>query len=94
MSHNKPKKRIDLEEKRKVEDLEEPAMEKKNRPALNYYTGRELSSHYYELLENRRKLPAYEARDALIDLLREHQTVILIGETGSGKTTQIPQFLL
>lgn len=94
MSHSKPKNRIDLGEKRKIEELDEPTVEKKHKPSLNYYTGRELSSHYYELLEARRKLPAYEARDALIDLLREHQTVILIGETGSGKTTQIPQFLL
>jgi hypothetical protein len=40
------------------------------RPSINYYTGQELSKRYYELLESRSKLPAYEARDALIDLLK------------------------
>lgn len=30
----------------------------------------------------------------LMNLLRKHDTLIVIGETGSGKTTQIPQFLL
>jgi pre-mRNA-splicing factor ATP-dependent RNA helicase DHX15/PRP43 len=27
-------------------------------------------------------------------MVQEHQTTILVGETGSGKTTQIPQFML
>lgn len=27
-------------------------------------------------------------------MLAEYQTIILVGETGSGKTTQIPQFLI
>jgi pre-mRNA-splicing factor ATP-dependent RNA helicase DHX15/PRP43 len=26
-------------------------------------------------------------------MLRAHQTTILVGETGSGKTTQVPQFV-
>lgn len=39
-------------------------------------------------------LPAWEAKEQLNLLLDEHQVIILQGETGSGKTTQIPQFLL
>lgn len=27
-------------------------------------------------------------------MVQEHQTTILVGETGSGKTTQVPQFML
>lgn len=27
-----------------------------------------------------------------MDLLHKHQTIVLVGETGSGKTTQIPQW--
>ena len=27
-----------------------------------------------------------------MDLLSKHQTIVLVGETGSGKTTQIPQW--
>ena len=40
----------------------------------------------------RRRLPVYASRERLVSELRKHETVIIVGETGSGKTTQIPQF--
>jgi HrpA-like RNA helicase len=46
------------------------------------------------ILAARKKLPVWAARDALLDSVRQSPTLILSGETGSGKTTQIPQFLL
>lgn len=42
---------------------------------------------------SRKSLPAYKVRDPLLQLIDENQVVIVIGETGSGKTTQLPQFL-
>jgi HrpA-like RNA helicase len=39
-------------------------------------------------------LPAWEAKEQLFLLMKQHQCIILQGETGSGKTTQVPQFLL
>ncbi|XP_061608119.1 ATP-dependent RNA helicase DHX33 isoform X3 [Phyllopteryx taeniolatus] len=41
----------------------------------------------------RKQLPIYQARAQLLSLLRQLHNAILIGETGSGKTTQIPQYL-
>lgn len=35
----------------------------------------------------------WSARDQLLQLIKSHHTLIVVGETGSGKTTQIPQFL-
>jgi HrpA-like RNA helicase len=40
-----------------------------------------------------RKLPAHEKREAIINAVRSSRVVLVVGETGSGKTTQIPQFL-
>ncbi|XP_073697034.1 3'-5' RNA helicase YTHDC2-like isoform X1 [Garra rufa] len=42
----------------------------------------------------RRVLPVYERQEEIIKTIRENQVVLVLGETGSGKTTQIPQFLL
>ncbi|KAM4698937.1 ATP-dependent RNA helicase DHX33 [Discoglossus pictus] len=41
----------------------------------------------------RRNLPIYQARAQLIGQLRQLECAVIIGETGSGKTTQIPQYL-
>lgn len=35
----------------------------------------------------------WQAKDDFINIINEHQTTILVGETGSGKTTQIVQFI-
>ncbi|KAH7826471.1 ATP-dependent RNA helicase DHX8/PRP22 [Monocercomonoides exilis] len=43
--------------------------------------------------EQRESLPIYQFRNALLAALSKSQMLIVIGETGSGKTTQIPQYL-
>ncbi|KIY69583.1 putative PRP16-RNA-dependent ATPase [Cylindrobasidium torrendii FP15055 ss-10] len=45
------------------------------------------------LKEQREYLPAFACREELLKTLRENQVTIVIGETGSGKTTQLSQFL-
>ncbi|XP_007557990.1 ATP-dependent RNA helicase DHX33 [Poecilia formosa] len=41
----------------------------------------------------RKQLPIYQARTRIVNELRQLHNAIVIGETGSGKTTQIPQYL-
>ncbi|XP_022327385.2 pre-mRNA-splicing factor ATP-dependent RNA helicase DHX16-like [Crassostrea virginica] len=43
--------------------------------------------------ETQKSLPVYPFKQDLIDAIWEHQVLIIEGETGSGKTTQIPQYL-
>ncbi|XP_052733140.1 pre-mRNA-splicing factor ATP-dependent RNA helicase DEAH1 isoform X2 [Vigna angularis] len=45
------------------------------------------------LQEERKKLPMYHYRDELLQAIHDHQVLVIVGETGSGKTTQIPQYL-
>ena len=43
--------------------------------------------------DTRKSLPIYTFRDDLLKAIEEYQVLIIVGETGSGKTTQIPQYL-
>ncbi|KAI9724917.1 MAG: Cyclin-dependent kinase catalytic subunit [Candelaria pacifica] len=45
------------------------------------------------LEETRKSLPIYSFREQLLAAVEKYQVLIIVGETGSGKTTQIPQYL-
>ena len=59
---------------------------KKNDGASNF-------SQSKSLKEQREYLPAFAVREDLLRVIRDNQVVIVVGETGSGKTTQLTQFL-
>ena len=41
----------------------------------------------------RQSLPTFAYRDDLLDAIARFQVLVIVGETGSGKTTQVPQYL-
>ncbi|GFR13080.1 probable ATP-dependent RNA helicase DHX35 [Trichonephila clavata] len=51
-----------------------------------------ISSLSYD--QQRQRLPIYKYRNHILYLLENYQTVIILGETGCGKSTQVPQYLL
>lgn len=44
--------------------------------------------------EQRESLPIFGLKTALIQAIHDNQILIVIGETGSGKTTQMTQYLV
>ncbi|KAM9393778.1 putative ATP-dependent RNA helicase DHX37 [Pholidichthys leucotaenia] len=46
-----------------------------------------------EVQEARLKLPVLAEEQVIMEAVRENPCVVICGETGSGKTTQVPQFL-
>ncbi|EKV10433.1 Pre-mRNA splicing factor RNA helicase (Prp43), putative [Penicillium digitatum] len=61
---------------------------------INPFSGRPFSSKYFSILKTRRDLPVHTQRDEFLQLYQQSQILVFVGETGSGKTTQIPQFVL
>ena len=61
---------------------------------VNPFTGESLSQRYFSILKTRRDLPVHAQRDEFLRMYQKSQILVFVGETGSGKTTQIPQFVL
>lgn len=51
-------------------------------------------ARFNSLMKFRQTLPVFSMKQQILDLIRENQVVIISSETGSGKSTQIPQFIL
>ncbi|GKY97532.1 hypothetical protein MPSEU_000711400 [Mayamaea pseudoterrestris] len=74
----------DLKHKKKIDDEAIQAADPKElRPA----------TEHEKMLAGRKKLPVYPYREEFLAAVKEHSVLIVVGETGSGKTTQLPQYL-
>lgn len=60
----------------------------------NPWNGQPHSQQYFRILDGRRNLPVYKHRQEFLDIYHNTQIMVFVGETGSGKTTQIPQYVL
>ncbi|KAJ2972430.1 hypothetical protein NQ176_g7166 [Zarea fungicola] len=61
---------------------------------VNPFTGRPHSQKYFQILQGRRDLPVHKQRQEFLDKYHSSQILVFVGETGSGKTTQIPQYVV
>ncbi|XP_069133013.1 ATP-dependent RNA helicase dhx29-like isoform X2 [Argopecten irradians] len=97
------------ETEEKLNDFVEPSMDNvksnlpKSRKRTGVLSGAEMKSLYERrcqatgfrsLLQTRQELPVYKHRSAILDSINGQSVVVIAGETGSGKSTQIPQFIL
>ncbi|AES70389.2 Pre-mRNA-splicing factor ATP-dependent RNA helicase [Medicago truncatula] len=55
----------------------------------NRWNGKPYSPSYFEILEKRKTLPVWHQKDDFLQFFKDNQILILVGETGSGKTTQL-----
>uniref|UniRef100_W5LHS4 RNA helicase n=1 Tax=Astyanax mexicanus TaxID=7994 RepID=W5LHS4_ASTMX len=62
--------------------------------ARSLYLSRRGSALALKLRSEREQLPVFQHRGRVLETLRRHRVVVVAGETGSGKSTQIPQFIL
>ena len=56
---------------------------------INFLNGKPLTPRYASILEGRKKLPVWGFLAELQELMRNNPVIVVEGETGSGKTTQV-----
>jgi ATP-dependent helicase HrpA len=78
LSDEKLNEKILLLEKQLLTSIKKKVWRKQNPPRLTYNPG----------------LPITDKKNEIIDLISKNQVLIISGETGSGKTTQIPKFCI
>ena len=78
----------------KKKEKHAPSSDTSSETSVNPLTHRPFSQRYYSILKTRKSLPVYQFIDELCDNVTKNQVIVVEGETGSGKTTQIPSALL
>ncbi|KAL7302548.1 hypothetical protein TKK_0005184 [Trichogramma kaykai] len=58
------------------------------------FLDKQRSSQYQKMKKVRKQLPAWNKMNEVLNTIKENQVTIISGETGCGKSTQIPQFIL
>nr|XP_018900837.1 PREDICTED: putative ATP-dependent RNA helicase DHX57 [Bemisia tabaci]XP_018900838.1 PREDICTED: putative ATP-dependent RNA helicase DHX57 [Bemisia tabaci] len=66
----------------------------KNDLILRQFQTKQQDLHYKKMKNQRQNLPAWSKKDEVLSALEKHQVVVISGETGCGKSTQVPQFIL
>lgn len=61
---------------------------------MEKFKTRTLSPQYQKMLTQRQSLPIFKHRDQILDVLESNQIFVLSGETGCGKSTQVPAYIL
>uniref|UniRef100_A0A4W5KEL6 Putative ATP-dependent RNA helicase DHX57 n=1 Tax=Hucho hucho TaxID=62062 RepID=A0A4W5KEL6_9TELE len=68
--------------------------QQENAKLCREFRTKQSSRRFTSMLQQRQKLPAWNEKKNILDLLDNCQVLVVSGMTGCGKTTQIPQFIL
>ena len=59
---------------------------------INRWIGRSYSQRYHEILK--KTLPVWHLKEGFLPVLQANQTIVFVGETRSGKTTQVSLYVV
>ncbi|EOQ99253.1 Pre-mRNA-splicing factor ATP-dependent RNA helicase PRP16 [Wallemia ichthyophaga EXF-994] len=81
-------------EKEQEEKANDDSKDKNTSQFADHIKSQSSFSGSKSISQQRQYLPSFACREELMNTIRENQITIVIGETGSGKTTQLTQFLM
>lgn len=75
-------------------NMSEQDVQKENLNLIRKFHEKQGNSYYQKMLTARQSLPAWAVKDEIINTINANQVVVISGDTGCGKSTQVPQFIL
>ncbi|XP_041108104.1 putative ATP-dependent RNA helicase DHX57 [Polyodon spathula] len=70
------------------------SVQQENAKLCRQFRNKQSSRRFLSMLQERQKLPAWQEKKNILEMLSRSQVLVVSGMTGCGKTTQIPQFIL
>ncbi|XP_053608601.1 putative ATP-dependent RNA helicase DHX57 isoform X2 [Plodia interpunctella] len=67
---------------------------KDNKEIAKRWLEKRENNRYNKMMAGRRKLPAWKKKEDILNAIKKSQVVVISGETGCGKSTQVPQYIL
>ncbi|XP_060804166.1 putative ATP-dependent RNA helicase DHX57 [Amyelois transitella] len=67
---------------------------RENKEIAKQWLEKKENNRYNKMMSGRRKLPAWKKKGDILDAIKKSQVVVISGETGCGKSTQVPQYIL
>ncbi|XP_052750294.1 putative ATP-dependent RNA helicase DHX57 [Galleria mellonella] len=67
---------------------------KENKEIAKRWLDKRDNSRYNKMMADRRKLPAWKMKNDILNAIKKSQVIVITGETGCGKSTQVPQYIL
>ncbi|XP_014485773.1 PREDICTED: putative ATP-dependent RNA helicase DHX57 isoform X1 [Dinoponera quadriceps] len=102
-----PKEQENEEEESAASHYKLGSTNKKNRDCVSWeeiikeddllekrFKEKQKNANYRKMKETRKKLPVWSNMTKILETVQQNQVVIISGETGCGKSTQVPQFIL
>lgn len=69
-------------------------VQKEDNKIMDKFLEKQTNPNYKNMLKSRKGLPAWNKMTEILETIKSFQVVVISGETGCGKSTQVPQFLL
>lgn len=89
------KRRNDLKSQTERDGASEEMERYVDSPALmKLWQDKASTTYYHQMLRSRQDLPIWHYKDEILDAVDKNRAIIICSETGSGKSTQIPSFVM
>ncbi|CAO3668843.1 unnamed protein product [Umbelopsis ramanniana] len=88
------KKKISKQQTQRKRKLNEKDLTELSQKLVEKLNEMNVAEQYQAIGKVRNNLPAYSFKEQVVNAVLKNQVVIVCGETGCGKTTQVPQFIL